>query len=97
MIPHHKAAKPRPPFEAQNPIKTKNSFQSLIPDAPEIPAIILKTSENYNLILQEITQKFPRTNNTLFRGNIKISAISLEDRNDIIKLLQDKKKRIYSL
>ncbi|GBN65219.1 hypothetical protein AVEN_110073-1, partial [Araneus ventricosus] len=42
VVPHHKAAKPRPLNEAQNPIQTKNSFQSLIPDAPEIPTIILK-------------------------------------------------------
>ncbi|GBM93020.1 Nucleic-acid-binding protein from transposon X-element [Araneus ventricosus] len=40
----------------------------------------------------EITQKFPCTNDTLFRASIKISANSLEDRNDIIILLQDEKQ-----
>ncbi|GBL90641.1 hypothetical protein AVEN_219311-1 [Araneus ventricosus] len=96
-VPQHKAAKPRPPNDAQNPIQTKNSLQSLIPDAPEIPVIILKIAENYNFILQEMTQKFPGTNNTLFRENIKISSISTEDRDDIIKLLHDKKKQEFIL
>ncbi|GBN09097.1 hypothetical protein AVEN_162064-1 [Araneus ventricosus] len=55
MAPHHKAARPRPPIYTQNPIQMKKRFQSLIPDVPEIPGIILKISENYNLKLQEIT------------------------------------------
>ncbi|GBM15355.1 hypothetical protein AVEN_199619-1 [Araneus ventricosus] len=46
-VPHSTAAKPRPLFEAQNPIQTKNSFQSLIPDATEIPDIILKITISY--------------------------------------------------
>ncbi|GBM26492.1 hypothetical protein AVEN_231661-1 [Araneus ventricosus] len=37
-------------------------------------------------------KKFPGTNNTLFRGSIKISAKSTDDREDIFKFLQDKKQ-----
>ncbi|GBM72056.1 hypothetical protein AVEN_108207-1 [Araneus ventricosus] len=90
VVPHYKAVKPKPPSNAHISFQTNNRFQNLIPDEPEIPAIILKIAENYNVLLQEITKKFPGTNNTLFRGSIKISANSTEDRNNIIKLLQDK-------
>ncbi|GBN55476.1 hypothetical protein AVEN_9992-1 [Araneus ventricosus] len=83
-------SKPKPHNDAHIPIQISNSFQNRTPDVPEIPAIILKIAENYNIILQEITHKFLGTNNTLFRGNTKISANSTEDRNNIIKLLQDK-------
>ncbi|GBL88956.1 hypothetical protein AVEN_255129-1 [Araneus ventricosus] len=79
----------------QHPIQMRNRYQHLELDnsnALEIPYIILKLSENYNIILQEIIRKYPGTTNTLFRGSIKITPKTMEERNEIIKLLQDKKQ-----
>ncbi|GBN23241.1 hypothetical protein AVEN_224013-1 [Araneus ventricosus] len=56
----------------------KNRYQLLVlenPNSSEIPDVILKLSENCDIIiLQEIMKKYPGTSNTLFRGSIKMSS-----------------------
>ncbi|GFU20866.1 hypothetical protein TNCV_3952971 [Trichonephila clavipes] len=70
-------------FGAATPVTTTNQFQVLTgsdalptPDptavpvaTPKIPPIHLKFTDNYNLIMQEINRKFPKTRSKSCLGN----------------------------
>ncbi|GBN79173.1 hypothetical protein AVEN_15223-1 [Araneus ventricosus] len=58
----------------------------------DIPAINLLMDSNYNLTLQEIASKFPKTTNKLVKGFISITADTEENRNKIINYLNETNK-----
>ncbi|GBN95721.1 Nucleic-acid-binding protein from transposon X-element [Araneus ventricosus] len=58
----------------------------------DIPAINLLMDSNYNLTLQEIANKFPKTTNKLVKGFISITADTEENRNKIISYLNETNK-----
>ncbi|GBO02513.1 hypothetical protein AVEN_173182-1 [Araneus ventricosus] len=82
----------------KSPIKTTNLFQNLMDledkENPKIsiPDINLKLDHEYNLTLQEINRKFPNTENSYDRGNIRILPHTLDDRVNIIKFLNENNK-----
>ncbi|GBO00318.1 Nucleic-acid-binding protein from transposon X-element [Araneus ventricosus] len=57
-----------------------------------IPAINLLMDPNYNLTLQEIARKFPKSVNKLIKGYISITADSEENRNNTLKYLNENDK-----
>ncbi|GBO34608.1 hypothetical protein AVEN_148413-1 [Araneus ventricosus] len=56
-----------------------------------IPEIILKVIDNCNLILKEICQQFPKTENRLRKDFIGIRADTEENRERIINFFKEKK------
>ncbi|GBN97492.1 Nucleic-acid-binding protein from transposon X-element [Araneus ventricosus] len=64
--------------------------EKVIPNS--IPATNLLMDPNYNLTLQEIARKFPKTVNKLIKGYISITADSVENRNNILKYLNENDK-----
>ncbi|GBO15612.1 hypothetical protein AVEN_28286-1 [Araneus ventricosus] len=78
------------------PVKTANMFKQLAEETIQkdatkrVPEINLKIIENCNLILKEITQQFPKTENRLRRDYIGIKADTEENRHKIINFLKEK-------
>ncbi|GBN42228.1 hypothetical protein AVEN_147913-1 [Araneus ventricosus] len=62
----------------------------------DIPAINLLMDSNYNLTLQEIANKFPKTTNKLVKGFISITADTEENRTNIINYLKKQTKNTCS-
>ncbi|GFV68376.1 nucleic-acid-binding protein from transposon X-element [Trichonephila clavipes] len=56
---------------------------------PKIPPIHLKFEENYNLIMQEINRRYPKTNSKLSGEYLRIFASTADERNEIIAFLKD--------
>ncbi|GBO46069.1 hypothetical protein AVEN_20324-1 [Araneus ventricosus] len=79
------------------PLETANAYTKLAEEniqeeAPKsIPEINLKIIPNYSLIIKEIRQRFPNTENRLRREFIEIKADTKENREKIINLLRQKK------
>ncbi|GFW31421.1 nucleic-acid-binding protein from transposon X-element [Trichonephila clavipes] len=98
-------------FGAAAPIPTSNKYQTLsgnddsltqsneaMPVAtPKIPPIHLKFDANYNLIMQEINRKYPKTSSKLSGEYLRIFAISIEERNEIIDFLKGKGEQFFAL
>ncbi|GBN10254.1 hypothetical protein AVEN_153168-1 [Araneus ventricosus] len=61
-----------------------------------IPDINLKLTDDYNLTIQEITRNFSETSCKYYRGYIRITPHSLEEREKIIEAL-DKSEKEYVL
>ncbi|GFU10757.1 nucleic-acid-binding protein from transposon X-element [Trichonephila clavipes] len=98
-------------FGAAAPIPTSNKYQTLsgnddsptqsneaMPVAtPKIPPIHLKFEANYNLIMQEINRKYPKTSSKLSGEYLRIFAASMEERNEIIDFLKGKGEQFFAL
>ncbi|GBM19633.1 hypothetical protein AVEN_107303-1 [Araneus ventricosus] len=89
-------------LKPKSPIITTNRFQNLAEledkENPKIaiPAINLKLDDDYNLTLQEINRKFPNTENSYDRENIRILPQTLDDRENIIKFLNENNKEFVT-
>ncbi|GBM76905.1 hypothetical protein AVEN_153133-1 [Araneus ventricosus] len=105
-VPLRKAAKIRS-LDPTPTISTENKFaklsetdnlsemENLNPNEPtktHVPSINLKLSDDYNLTLQEICRRFPKTDNKYSRGFIQITPNSLEERLKIIEFLNQSGK-----
>ncbi|GBM03816.1 hypothetical protein AVEN_231292-1 [Araneus ventricosus] len=88
-----KAAKITHQEEENTTIQTANKFSQLgVQDTPRnIPEINLKVTINSNLILKEICQQFPNTENRLRKEFIGIKTNTELNREKIIILLKEKK------
>ncbi|GBM53737.1 hypothetical protein AVEN_159541-1 [Araneus ventricosus] len=106
QVPHKKAARLLSE-KSISPIITTNRFESLMDTSDNvntndtqikisIPDINLKLTTDYNLTIQEIAKIFPETIYKYYRGYIRISPHSLEDRDKIIETL-DKSEKEYVL
>ncbi|GFT36666.1 nucleic-acid-binding protein from transposon X-element [Trichonephila clavipes] len=62
---------------------------------PKIPPIHLKYDANYNLIMQEINRKYPKTSSKLSGEYLRIFATSIEERNEIIEFLKGKGEQFF--
>ncbi|GFU82823.1 uncharacterized protein TNCV_266201 [Trichonephila clavipes] len=96
---------------AAAPVTTSNKFEPLagtstLPEKenaamsvtkPNIPPINLKFKENYNLILQEISRKYPKSKSKLSGKFLKIFAASTDDHRAITTLLTEKGEQYFAL
>ncbi|GFT97025.1 nucleic-acid-binding protein from transposon X-element [Trichonephila clavipes] len=99
-------------FGAAAPVTTTNKYQTLsendalptqdntaMPVAPpkKIPPIHLKFEENYNLIMQEINRKYPKTNSKLSGEYLRIFASTADERKEIISFLKERREQFFAL
>ncbi|GFW53244.1 nucleic-acid-binding protein from transposon X-element [Trichonephila clavipes] len=96
---------------ATAPVATSNKFEPLagpstLPEKeiaamsvtkPNIPPINLKFTENYNLLLQEISRKYPKSKSKLSGKFFKIFAASIDDHRAITTLLTEKGEQYFAL
>ncbi|GBL72851.1 hypothetical protein AVEN_128050-1 [Araneus ventricosus] len=96
MVLPRKAARETHLEKEATPVKTANMFKQLAEEniqkkvAKSILEINLKIMANCNLILKEISQHFPKTENRLRRDFIGIKADTEENREKIINFLKEK-------
>ncbi|GFS67466.1 nucleic-acid-binding protein from transposon X-element [Trichonephila clavipes] len=64
---------------------------------PQNPPIHLKFEENYNLIMQEINRKYPKTNSKLSGEYLRIFASTADERNEIIYFLKERGEQFFAL
>ncbi|GFY02393.1 uncharacterized protein TNCV_3502741 [Trichonephila clavipes] len=64
---------------------------------PNISPINLKFTENYNLLLQEISRKYPTSKSKLSGKFFKIFAASIDDHRAITTLLTEKGEQYFAL
>ncbi|GFX75378.1 nucleic-acid-binding protein from transposon X-element [Trichonephila clavipes] len=98
-------------FGAATPVSTTNQFQALtgsdalptpdptaVPVAhpPQDPPIHIKFANNYNLILQEINRKFPKTKSKLSGEYLRIFASTTDDHRDITLFLKEKGVQFFA-
>ncbi|GFU41646.1 nucleic-acid-binding protein from transposon X-element [Trichonephila clavipes] len=97
-------------FGAATPVSTTNQFQALTgsdalptPDpqrcqlpTPQDPPIHIKFANNYNLILQEINRKFPKTKSKLSGEYLRIFASTTDDHRDITLFLKEKGVQFFA-
>ncbi|GBN67055.1 hypothetical protein AVEN_121721-1 [Araneus ventricosus] len=79
-------------FDSLMEIDKQNDLAEDKKSANDIPAIYLLMDSNYNLTLQEIANKFPKTTNKLVKGFISITADTEENRINIINYLNETNK-----
>ncbi|GFS42582.1 putative RNA-directed DNA polymerase from transposon X-element [Trichonephila inaurata madagascariensis] len=90
---------------ANAPVNTANKFQPLasttltqdnvaMPVAPpKMPPIHLRYQKNFNLIMQEINRRYPKSNSKLSGEFLKIFASSAEEHRAITNFLTEKGQR----
>ncbi|GBM06898.1 hypothetical protein AVEN_147838-1 [Araneus ventricosus] len=60
-----------------------------------VPNLFLNVNKNYCLTLQKIIRRFPATRNFLYKGYITIQPVSSDERNEIIKFLDEQKEGYF--
>ncbi|GBM41565.1 hypothetical protein AVEN_215732-1 [Araneus ventricosus] len=79
-------------FEQLMEVDKQNDQAEVKKSENDIPAVNLLMDSNYNLTLQEIANKFPKTTNKLVKGFISITADTEENINNIINYLNETNK-----
>ncbi|GFY60621.1 PRE_C2HC domain-containing protein [Trichonephila inaurata madagascariensis] len=96
---------------ASAPVNINNKFQPIAGSAalstqddtavpvvrPKIPPIHLKFTKNYNLILQEIARKFPKSSSKYSGEYLKIFTSSPDEHRELTNFLQEKGEQYFAL
>ncbi|GFS64171.1 nucleic-acid-binding protein from transposon X-element [Trichonephila clavipes] len=96
------------PVNVQNKFKVlagssamQDSVNAAVPVAPpkphKIPFIHLKFQSNYNLIMQEITRKWPKSRSKLSGEYLKILASTADEHREITAFLTEKEEEFHAI
>ncbi|GFW30854.1 nucleic-acid-binding protein from transposon X-element [Trichonephila clavipes] len=67
------------------------------PKPPKIPFIHLKFTENYNLVMQAITRKWPKSRSKLSGEYLKILASNADEHREITAFLKEKGEEFHAI
>ncbi|GFT92325.1 nucleic-acid-binding protein from transposon X-element [Trichonephila clavipes] len=78
-----------------------DSVNAAVPVAPskppKIPFIHLKFTDNYNLVMQEITRKWPKSRSKLSGEYLKILASTADEHREITAFLKEKGEEFHAI
>ncbi|GFW70506.1 hypothetical protein TNCV_1978441 [Trichonephila clavipes] len=74
-----------------------NAAVPVAPKPPKIPFIHLKFQNNYNLIMQEITRKWPKSKSKLSGEYLKILASTADEHREITAFLKEKGEEFHAI
>ncbi|GFV43252.1 nucleic-acid-binding protein from transposon X-element [Trichonephila clavipes] len=75
----------------------QRSGASCPPKPPKIPFIHLKFKNNYNLIMQEVTRKWPKSRSRLSGEYLKILASTADEHREITAFLTEKNEEFHAI
>ncbi|GFT44440.1 hypothetical protein TNCV_5054581 [Trichonephila clavipes] len=92
------------------PINVQNKFTALagssampdsgnaaVPVAPKIPFIHLRYQRNYNLIMQEVTRRYPKSKSKLSGEYLKILASTVDEHREITAFFKEKGEQFFAI
>ncbi|GFS80863.1 nucleic-acid-binding protein from transposon X-element [Trichonephila clavipes] len=74
-----------------------NAAVPVAPKAPKIPFIHLKFNNNYNLVMQEITRKWPKSRSKLSGEYLKILVSTADEHREITAFLKEKGEEFHAI
>ncbi|GFW16066.1 uncharacterized protein TNCV_2863991 [Trichonephila clavipes] len=79
------------------PVSVSAAVPVATPKPPKIPFIHLKFKSNYNLVMQEITRKWPKSRSKLSGEYLKILASTADEHREITAFLTEKKEEYHAI
>ncbi|GFT97998.1 nucleic-acid-binding protein from transposon X-element [Trichonephila clavipes] len=79
------------------PVSVSAAVPVASPKPPKIPFIHLKFKNNYNLIMQEVTRKWPKSRSKLSEEYLKILASTADEHREITAFLTEKKEEYHAI
>ncbi|GFU73515.1 hypothetical protein TNCV_3146531 [Trichonephila clavipes] len=79
------------------PVSVNAAVPVATPKPPKIPFIHLKFTENYNLVMQAITRKWPKSRSKLSGEYLKILASTADEHREITAFLKEKGEEFHAI
>ncbi|GFY15050.1 nucleic-acid-binding protein from transposon X-element [Trichonephila clavipes] len=75
----------------------KDNLDEEVTVPPKIKPIMLRYKDNYNMVLQALSRKYPKSTNKLTGQYIRIIASTMDEHREITTLLKSKGEKFYSV
>ncbi|GFV24088.1 nucleic-acid-binding protein from transposon X-element [Trichonephila clavipes] len=79
------------------PVSVNAAVPVATPKPPKIPFIHLKFTDNYNLVMQAITRKWPKSRSKLSGEYLKILASTADEHREITAFLKEKGEEFHAI